>query len=321
MAKLVFAQDPVSANELINKNLPDAEYLGNPLPGQKRVRGWSSISNYMICDRMYYLGSVKKVKSRKASPALDIGVLAHACLAAHYSSGGTRTFEPIAAVQDERPDLAIEVKRLLYAYFAANSKEDQETWDVRAVEHEIVGTFNNDGVEAPVSCRSDLIIAKRAPGEPCAPFGPAPQGVYIVDHKFHARMSQDLTEGYTMDGQFLLMNHLWKQQGMDEYFGKLNGFIINICTKTKNPECRRIAISISEDDLNRFVRTMSPVVTELVKRINDPEVNNEENWPMNFAVCKNPKGYGLCTYWQLCQSHGKLTELYEIAPFVKPMAK
>lgn len=320
MAKLGFEKDAVSANDLINKNLPNAEYLGNPLPGQKRVRGWSSISNYMICDRMYYLGSVKKIRSRKTSPALDIGVLAHACLAAHYSSGGIKTFEPIDAVKDERPELAAEVKRLLYAYFGANNKEDIETWDIRAVEHEVVGEFEYNGTTAQASCRSDLIIAKRLPGEPVRPLGPCPQGVWIVDHKFHARMSQDLTEGYGMDGQFLLMDFLWKQQGMDEIFGPLNGFIINIVTKTKNPECRRIAINISDVDRARFARTMAPIVTELVERINDPSVDDENNWPMNFAVCKNPKGYGLCTYWQLCQSHGKLSELYEIASF-KPTNK
>lgn len=320
MAKLPFEKTEVSANDLINKNLPDAAYLGNPLPGQKRVRGWSSISNYMICDRMYYLGSIAKVKSLKASPALDIGVLAHACLAAHYSSGGVKTWEPIDAVQGERPELANEVKRLLYAYFGANNKEDQESWDVRAVEHEIVGYFEHNGIQAPASARSDLVVAKKEPGAAPSPYGPCAQGVYIVDHKFHARMSQDLTEGYNMDGQFLLMKHLWKQQGLDDVFGPLNGFIINIVTKTKNPECRRIYVDITDEDLNRFVATMSPVVTELVTRINAPDVAEVANWPMNYAVCKNPKGYGLCSFWQLCQSHGRLTELYQIASF-KPTQK
>lgn len=320
MAKLPFSQPEVSANELLNKNLPNAGYLGNPLAGQKRVRGWSSISNYMICDRMYYLGSIRKIKSRKTSPALDIGVLAHACLAAHYSSGGKKTWEPIEAVQTERPELAGEVKRLLYAYFAANNKEDQETWDIRAVEHEIVGSFEYDSISAPASARSDLVIAKKEPGAAPSPYGPCAQGVYIVDHKFFARMSQDLTEGYMMDGQFLLMKYLWKQQGLDEVFGKLNGFIINIVTKTKNPECRRIYVDITDEDLNRFVETMAPVVAEIVLRINAPDVNDERNWPMNYAVCKNPKGYGPCTFWHFCQSHGRLTELYEIAPF-KPVAK
>ena len=263
---------------------------------------------------MFYYKAVKHLRTENTSPALDIGILAHECLAAHYATGGVRTWEPIQAIEQELPEVANEVKRLLYAYFATYLKEDAETWDIRTVEQEIVGEVEHAGNKAQVYSRSDLLIRKKQPGEPSLPFGPCPDGVYIVDHKFMARMSKDLTDGYRMDGQFLLMAYLWHQQKLDDVFGPLKGFIINIVTKTKDIKLLRLTVNVAQEDIDRFIATMGPEIIEMhQKLIQERAEPNMENWKMNFGACKNPKGYGPCEFFELCASHGKLEHLYMIS--------
>lgn len=309
MTKILFEETPKGVGELLAEKLGD-NYIG---ASTAKIRGWSSISNYMICDRMFYYKSVKKYRPQSFSPALDIGILFHECLAAHYATGGKRTFDPLEALSTERPEIAHEVKRLLYAYFAEHLKTEVDTWDVRAVEREIIGTVEYRGKTAPAYSRLDLLIRKKTADQECLPYGPCPDGVYIVDHKAVGRLTKDLTEGYKMDGQFLLMAHLWKQQNFDAIYGPLKGFIINIVTKTKEVQCKRLEIDIQEDDMSRFAETMSPVIVELHSRMNDKdEIADEKNWPMNFAACKNPKGYGTCEFFDMCVSHGKLAGLYQI---------
>jgi hypothetical protein len=291
-----------------------AEKLGDKYIGAStaRIRGWSSISNYMKCDRMFYYKSIKKYRVQRSSEALDVGIVLHECLAAHYDSGGVRTFEPLAAIELERPDIATEVKRLLYAYFAAYQQEDIDTFDVRAVEREIIGEVEYKGTTAPVYARLDLLVRKKTKDQTVLPAGPCPDGVWIIDHKTSSRMSQDLLEGYKMDGQFLLMSYLWHQQNFDQIYGPLKGFVMNIITKTKNPELKRLQIDIGDDDRERFQRMVAPTIVEMHTRMqDDAEKANEDNWPMNFAMCKNPSGYGPCEYMTLCLSHGKMAHYYE----------
>lgn len=307
MAKLVFEQPKEPVGDLLAKNLGDS-YIG---ASTAKIRGWSSISNYMTCDRMFYYKTVKKFKSPNTSDALDIGILIHECLAAHYQTGGQRTFEPLQAVQESRPEIATEVKRLLYAYFARYIKEDVDTWDVRAVETEIIGDVAYNNYVAKVYSRLDLLVRVKGKDDPVKPYGPCEDGVYIVDHKCMARITRELEEGYRMDGQFLLMGLLWHKNNLDAVYGPLRGFIINVISKTKDVGLKRLTVDISPRDYQRFEKTMAPVIVELHKRL-ETEKEDEDKWAMNFGVCKNPKGYGPCEYLDLCLSHGSLEKLYTI---------
>jgi hypothetical protein len=309
VAILQFEQPKEQIGDLLAKGLGE-NYIGATTA---RIRGWSSISNYMICDRMFYYKTVKKYRKVEPSPALDIGILFHECLAAHYSTGGQRTFEPLNACAESRPEIAHEVKRLLYAYFGAYLKEDAETWDVRAVETEIIGDITYGSSTAKVYSRLDLLVRKKTKDQPVDPFGPCPDGVYLVDHKVMARITRDLEEGYKMDGQFLLMGLLWHKNKLDEVYGPLKGFIINIVSKTKDVGLKRLVVNIQQEDYDRFEHTMAPTIVELHNRLaSEDEKASEENWPMNFSVCKSPKGYGPCEYLDLCMSHGKMDKLYQI---------
>jgi hypothetical protein len=312
LAKLNFQQPPQGIGELLPQKL-GTDYIG---ASTMKIRGWSSISNFMTCERLFYYKSIKKLKVSQPSPALDIGILIHECLAAHYASGGARTFKPLEAVQDDRPEIAAEVKRLLYAYFAMYLKEDAETWDIRAVETEIVGKATNHktGKSVDVYSRLDLLLRKKTKDQPAHPFGPCPDGVYLLDHKCVARMSKDLEDGYRMDGQFLLMAHLWHQNHLDEVYGPLKGFIINIITKTKDVGLKRLTVNVGKEDMERFYKFVEPTIVDMHERIANPEIkNNEDNWRMNFAMCKSPRGFGPCEFLDLCASHGKLEQLYTIS--------
>lgn len=307
---------------LLDKKLQGTEYLGGP-----SVRGWSKISSYLICDRLYFLESVRKMRPRKSAPALEIGTLFHACMAAHYWTGGQKTYEPLHAVAEELPELVAEVSRLLQAYFAQYQQEEADTWDIRAVEQEVRGDMTaklpkkKKPHTAQVSCRFDLVIRKKKPGEPAAPYGPCKDGVYVVDHKVHRAITRDLVEGYGMDGQFLLMAYLWRQQNLSEVFGPLNGFVINIITKTKVPECKRLDVAISPDDVDRYAAMVAAPTVELDLRVKGKTAKDIDEWPMNYSQCKSPRGYGICKFWDFCLSHGAHKELYDIALPMKPPAK
>lgn len=307
MAKIEFAQPKQNIGDLLASNL-GPNYIG---ASTAKIRGWSSISNYMTCDRLFYYKTVKKYKAPGTSDALDIGILIHECLAAHYQSGGTRTFEPLNAVQEARPEIATEVKRLLYAYFARYLKEEADTWDIRAVETEIIGDISHNDYIAKVYSRLDLLVRVKTKDDAVKPYGPCEDGVYIVDHKCHARLTRELEDGYRMDGQFLLMGLLWHKNNLDAVYGPLKGFIINVITKTKDVGLKRLTVDISPRDYARFERTMAPVITELHRRL-ETQRENEDHWEMNFAACKNPKGYGPCEFMDMCLSHGTMEQLYTI---------
>jgi hypothetical protein len=322
MAKLGNALDNYTSDKPLLSDTIDTKLEGAPWArGGPSVRGWSKISSFMICQRMYFLESIKKMRPRTSARALDIGTLFHECMAAHYSTGGKHTFDPLHALKDDYPDIVFEVNRLLQAYFAKHAYEEAQTWDIRAVENEVVGHFPYKPPkakkfrEALVSCRHDLVVRIKPAGAPIAPPGPSPDGVWVVDHKVHRAITRDLVSGYGMDGQFLLMAYLWRNQGLDATLGKLNGFIINIITKTREVECKRLHINISDQDVDRYAARMTDVVGRLDQRVKAKDANDMETWPMNFASCKSPRGYGICKFWDFCLSHGTQEALYEIAPF------
>lgn len=322
MATLGNALDEYTSTKPLLSDTIDVKLNAAPWArGGPSVRGWSKISSYMICERMYYLESVKKLRPRRSSPALDIGTLFHECMAAHYSTGGQHTYDPLHALKDEYPDVVFEVNRLMQVYFQKYALEESQTWDIRAVENEVVGFFPYKPPkakkfrEALVSCRHDLVVRIKPPGAPAHPAGPSPDGVWIVDHKVHKAITRDLVSGYGMDGQFMLMAYLWKNQNLDAKLGKLNGFIINIITKTREVECKRLLVNITDQDVERFAARMTDVVGRLDQRVKAPDINDPETWPMNFSVCKSPRGYGTCKFWDYCLSHGTQEALYEIAPF------
>jgi hypothetical protein len=294
-----------SASELLTKHFTTDEIGSESSFGSHRVK------SYMGCNRLAYYTYIKRLQTAQKSMALDIGTLIHACLARNYMTGGKDTWKPLEALINDMPDTVLEVQRILTAYFRKWGSEEANTWSVRAVEHEAKGLLSMNGLTCPLTARYDLVIAKRPWGSPDLPPGPNPNGCYVVEHKSTRALTNEYTRGYSFDFQIMTQATLWKLGGMDEILGPLNGFIINILVKTKEPQFHRLEVVITDDDIARFLESITPPAVELYAKMNDPaRRDNPKHWPLNMSYCK-AGGYGLCKYFDLCESGGSAIGLYE----------
>jgi hypothetical protein len=276
---------------------------------------WHTMANPMSCWRKAYYSHVLGLTPKTTPKALAFGTLYHACWELWYRSGGQRPYdEPCSAVQAAgAPKLAAECRRLVYTELQKYAQQEAEEWDIRAVEQNAVfwsdpQRINGKLVYLPFCCRHDHIIAKRGPGAPCAPAGPVPGGVYIVDRKTAGALTRDLTKGYAMDGQFLMNALVFSRSTEPEMFGPFVGMIFSVAAKHKDPTPEksffRIETVVDEDTLEHFYRDeMIPYATEFYRRLFTPEVRNDiTKWPKNHESCVGR--YGCCNYFDLCDVGG-----------------
>jgi hypothetical protein len=288
------------------------------------IRGWSALSLPARCWRLAYYRLISGLRSKRASDAIDVGILYHACMATHFATGGKDTFKPLLAVQDGIPEIAKTVRRMIEARMARCGHEDARLWDVRAIEQEVVayvegvptsGKYAGQKICAPMSSKFDAVIAKREPNGPYAPAGPVSSGVWIVDWKTTGRLSRDKISGFGMSPQLMLMVANWKLAGLDAVYGPLNGMIIEVITSTKDVAIERLEIVVEDRDAERFKDYITPWALELESMLAADERDDVELWPMNFANCLTPY---TCTYFDLCESHGAAVDLYDRPPDFVP---
>lgn len=283
------------------------------------VRGWSALQLAPRCWRAAFYKLVRGLAPGRSSDAMDLGVLYHACMEAHYSTGGVDTYKPLDALQTALPDLVAKTRRLVDAKLRKFGKLESETWDIRAVEYEVVsyvegkptlGAYKGRRIKAPVSSKFDLVLAKREPGAPYEPYGPIAKGVYLMDHKTTKALTRDKVAGFGMDPQLLLMAHNWRAAKLEQVFGPLLGVIIELVVNTKEVNIERIEVSIDDRDVQRFMEFLTPWALNLESLYGLPEAerSDQARWPMNYAGCRS--AYGMCSYFDLCESHGVLEPLY-----------
>ena len=304
----------VSGEDAVDVNAALDEVPG--LMGGPSVGGfsWHTLEPCFQCWRKAWYKHVEGLVSQRPHRALNWGSLWHACWELWYRSGGQRAYdEPCDAVrQAGAPKLAGEVQRLMYAMLKQYAEEEASTWDIRGVETN--GIFwmepeRIDGktVHVPISCRHDLIIAKRKPGSACHPEGPVPHGCYVCDHKSASALTYDLTKGYAMDGQFKTNALVYMKSGEVERFGPFNGIIVSIVVKHKNPKpesFKRIETSVSDKAIAEFYQyEIKPYALEFYRRLASERYRGDINlWPRNTTHCVNR--YGCCEFFDLCDIGG-----------------
>lgn len=306
------ADDIPSLNAILAQH-----YTGDEIGGPSEA-GWHRIAEAMTCWRKAFYSQVMNIEPIKSSPGRDIGTLCHACLARHYKTGGQDTFGPLEIVEPYYPQYAAMARKLLNALQLRYGYEESQTWDVRAVEaaHGFemrgtipVGSGKRIRTHGKLTCRYDLLVAQREPGAAPRAFGvPAPTGVSIVDHKFVASMSRAYITGFSMDGQVLANALVYVRSGLEQIYGPLKSFIVNVVPKTKDPQPDRIEIVITHRDLVRFEEVIRPWALELAWRHQQSYRTRVARWPMNLASCK--PGPWTCDYFDLCESHGDAINLY-----------
>jgi len=248
---------------------------GLPVLGGPSGKGWSFYSRAQQCPHLFYQAYVKTEEGdRRAPHYLQIGGLWHSLLALYYAAqmktcaymnrGLIRSDlivkndlfgAQLANIRPAAPEmLLLELKRMAeraekmgkpqlapnmslvyeaerlfdaHANYYGDGREDLEPLAVEwFARHPELG----------YTCRYDAIV-RVGRNDP-----KMPEGVFILEHKTAAYLSESVTEGWVLDGEILGQLMLWKPSGMEERFGPLRGICIDIVTKAKVPKFHRVVL-------------------------------------------------------------------------------
>jgi hypothetical protein len=255
------------------------------LGGMSSGRGWSSFSTFQRCPFSWKLKYVDKAKPALLveSPSLAIGSLIHTFLAVHYirmmDDSYPLTPEQVyqAARTKANPAFVEEGWRVFVGYRLFYLHENVQPL---AIEHDLRDPRTGE------SCRYDMVafypesIAGR------------PSGTYIVEHKSASRFDNDTLEGWVNDGEVIGEVALWQKLGLDHRFGKLQGVVVNLLGKQKEPQYHRCWVAPESwqvdghlDDLRRWEGLI-----QLARSSN--------NFPRARQGCIGR--YGRCNYFDHC---------------------
>jgi hypothetical protein len=255
------------------------------LGGMSSGRGWSSFSTYQRCPYSWKLKYLDKMRPALLveSPSLAIGSLIHTFLAVHYIRMMDESYpftpEQIykAARLKANPQFVEEGWRVFVGYRLFYLHEDVQPL---AIEHDLRDPRTGE------SCRYDMVafypesIAGR------------PAGTYIVEHKSASRFDGDTLEGWVNDGEVIGEVALWQKLGLDHRFGKLQGVVVNLLGKQKEPQYHRCWVAPQSwqvdghlDDLRRYEGLI-----QLSRSSN--------NFPRARQGCIGR--YGRCNYFDHC---------------------
>ena len=286
------------------------------------------------CARRVLLSQVLGLQPLQKSRALDVGSLYHACLAMRYLYGETRQWDPchaVAAAGDV--ELATEVKGLLNVQFDKYALEDWQTWCVRAVEYNMMAwlpcKIGKKTLPVPLSCRIDLVLGTKRPGEPHPGAEPMSTGVFLLDWKTTSAMTMDLVEGYGMDFQFLTQCAIFKLGNYERVFGPLRGIMVGLASKKhiKSPQYddfQRVESPMSPATVDAFIEEeLRPVAAELYGKLLDSGCRADiSQWPRDRRQCMGR--WGKCDYFEYCDSGAESlytidkSRIVDVNFFVKP---
>lgn len=319
----VLLPNGMSLAQLTGGQQVDIEAVMRTIPGLPFGSSEGGYSPHKLqdttCKRRLFLAQVMGLRQVRSRKPLDFGTLAHACLAMRYKYGYERQWEPIDAVAREGgSELAAEVKQLLMMQLEKYQTDEWNRWCPQAVEENLIAwlpvKIGNKTIPIPLSCRVDMIVALKQPGEPHPP-QPPPQGVYLLDWKFHGVITYDLVTGYGMDWQFLCQSAIYKLGGYDSVFGRLRGVMVSIGQKRKSPgfdDFQRLEAPISHGAIETFIEEeLKPLVAETHTWMADEARRQDMKlWPMDHRQCVGR--WGPCDYFDLCDSGNDL--MYRVDP-------
>lgn len=255
--------------------------LGGPSTGF----GWSSFGLFQRCQYAWKLRYVDRAQPlvMVESPALAVGGLFHTFIALWYM----KRLDPSYGISPEElhaelaavcnPAFVAEAWRVFRAY-ALHYKFEEIT--PLALEYDLVDPRTNE------SCRYDMIAYIEHERPNLLP------GTYVVEHKTASRFDYDTLLAWPNEGEVLGQIDLWERLKLEKRFGPLQGVIINITGKQKDPQFHRTivapstwAIDSHRDDLRRWNATM-----QIAKATN--------SFPRSRRNCVDR--YGRCDWYDHC---------------------
>lgn len=119
-----------------------------------------------------------------------------------------------------------------------------------------------------------------------------PPGVYIFEHKTAKWLDESYLESWTIDGEVLGEIHCWHNSECEKRFGPLAGVVMDVVSKGKIPECRRIVIPPDVPMAATHARwiELTKAQISLWRAL--------KVYPQSFANCFNR--YGRCSQWTNC---------------------
>lgn len=262
------------------------------LGGQSTGKGWSSYATAQRCLYLFNKRYVEKIQPDLVmeGEALAVGTVIHVLLALHYAGmmgqGALGYMTPEVChrylLDRANPTFVNEGWRVFQAYKLYYLHDGLEPL---AIEYDLKDPRTNQ------SCRYDLIafFPKNLPGRP--------GGTYLIEHKSSGRFDWDTLDGWANDGEVIGEAALWLRLGLDKRFGRLQGVIVNILGKQKEPKFHRTVVSPLSllvdshfDDLRRWDGLLSLC-------------RSSGNWPRSRANCINR--WGRCDWWDHCTTGAK----------------
>lgn len=257
------------------------------LGGASTGRGWSSFKLFQRCPYAWKRRYIERAQSLIAveSPSLAIGSLIHVFLALHYTVMVDPDY-PLTAeatydfvLRRANPKFVSEAWRVFQAYARHYALE---TILPLAIEYNLVDPRTGE------SCRFDLIahFKDEAPGRAA--------GTYIIEHKSTQRFDRVSLEGWANDGEIIGQVMLWEKLGLKHRFGPLQGVLVNILGKQKEPEFHRTYVAPSSwqikqhaSDLARWESLINLAVTS-------------NTFPRARSGCIS--NHTMCEWWEHCAS-------------------
>jgi hypothetical protein len=300
-------EDKLDIDETLGEHIK--ELSGGPSIGGF---SWHTLDLPMSCWRKAYYSLVEGLVPKKSKRALQWGSLYHACWELWFKTGGRMSWDlPCEVIQQAGgAKLAAEVRTCIRKEMELYSHTEAQEWDIRAVENNAVFWMDpvrigGKTVHIPISCRHDLIYAKRAAGASCAPAGPVETGVFILDRKTASAATRDLIYGYAMDPQFMTNALVFEKSEEREQFGPLLGVQAAIAVKHKTPTEKsfyRIESSVDLNTVEEFYQTeIIPYAIELYRKLFSADREDINKWPKKHNQCV---GKYMCNFFDLCMDAG-----------------
>ena len=187
---------------------------------------------------------------------------------------------PVPEAPGRAPSLAVvlEAERL----FDAHTRHWGKVEDVTPVAVEWFAGDPNLGY----TCRYDM-LGRVGDKDPVIP-----PGLYIFERKTAKWIDEESLEGWSMDPEILGQLLLWKPSGCEERFGLLTGLVMDVVSKAKIPECRRVIFPPELPPVNVYAQWIewakAQIATWRALKV----------YPQSFANCWHR--YGRCHEWKNC---------------------
>ncbi len=265
----VMDPDPSTTVNIDQATAAIFERLGWPLLGGPSGRGWSYFSVAGRCGQLFKkLHDVEpgRLTEKIHGEPLQIGALFHTLEALYYGAGlgeayvlpergglvseeiklaGRRKrFQvPATAADDflnelkalcdsDKPSPPASIIQQAERCFDIHTNWWGDREDVTPLGVEVFARHPKTGY----TCRYDL-IARVGKNDP-----ELPEGVIAFEKKTAKWIDEKYLEGWNLDGEVLGQIMCWESSGMAEMFGPLAALVVDVVSKGKTPDCRRVVL-------------------------------------------------------------------------------